>query len=284
MNALATASGTTAFPVAERSCKVLFNRQVNRRYKLIALEAAEPFTRARAGQFFHLLCPQQAGLKPFLRRPMSVYGVRPAGHRIEFLYQITGSGTQSLGLIEPGDALNAVGPLGIGFSFDPSWKRVLVVARGVGMATLAPLVPLAGGESGGAAMSAVLSAREPDDLMQREFEQGAAISVHALFDSDGSSAVESVEALLRRLIASERPDMMYTCGSSRLLKLLQRLGREFGIPGEAALEQQMACAFGVCLCCVREFEVAGAHVHKRVCCEGPVFDLQQVVVDSPWSI
>ena len=257
MNALATASGTTAFPVAERSCKVLFNRQVNRRYKLIALEAAEPFTRARAGQFFHLLCPQQAGLKPFLRRPMSVYGVRPAERRVEFLYQVTGSGTQSLGLLEAGDALNAVGPLGNGFSFDPSWNRVLVVARGVGMATLAPLVPLAGGESGGAAMSVVLSAREPDDLMRREFEQDAAISVHALFDSDGSSAVESVEALLRRLIASERPDMMYTCGSSRLLKLLQRLGREFGIPGEAALEQQMACAFGVCLCCVREFEVAG---------------------------
>ena len=131
-------------------------------------------------------------------------------------------------------------------------------------------------------MTAEPAARAPEDLMREEFAQGTSIEVHAVFDSDGSSALDRVRPLLRRLIETGRPDMLYTCGSARLLALAQRLCREYGLRGEAALEQQMACAFGVCLCCVREFEVAGERVHRRVCCEGPVFDLGQVAADSPW--
>ena len=269
-----------AFPVSECSCPVLRNDSVNDRYKRLELEAEEPLTRARAGEFFHLLCPQHGEDKPFLRRPMSVYAARPAERRIEFLYKVTGPGTRSLAGLRPGDALNAVGPLGRGFTFDPAWRRVLVLARGVGLATMAPLVPLAGAR--GTAVSAVLSARGTEDLMREEFVQGTGIAVHAVFDSDGSSALERVEPLLRRLIEAQGPDMLYTCGSARLLALAQRLCREYGLRGEAALEQQMACAFGVCLCCVREFEVGGGREHRRVCCEGPVFDLRQVVAESTW--
>ena len=269
-----------SFPVVERSCRVVCNDWVNARYKRLALEADAPQTGARAGEFFNLLCPQHGKDQPFLRRPMSVFAARPAERRVEFLYKVTGSGTRTLAGLRPGDALNAVGPLGRGFTFEPAWRRVLVLARGVGLATMAPLVPLAG--ANGAAVCAVLSARGPEDLMREEFMQGAEIEVHAVFDSDGSSALDRVEALLRRLIEAQRPDMLYTCGSARLLALAQRLCREYGLRGEAALEQQMACAFGVCLCCVREFEVDGERLHRRVCCEGPVFDLRQVVPDSPW--
>jgi dihydroorotate dehydrogenase electron transfer subunit len=272
--------GDGGFPVAERSCPVLRNDRVNARYKLLELEADEPLTLARAGEFFHLLCPEQGDDRPFLRRPMSVYAVKPSERRIGFLYKVTGAGTRALAGLRPGDALNVVGPLGRGFSFDPAWRRVLVLARGVGLATMAPLVPLAAER--GTAVTAVLSARSPADLMRGEFVQGSEVDVHPVFDSDGSSAPERVEVLLRRLIETQRPQMLYTCGSSRLLALAQRLCRESGLRGEAALEQQMACAFGVCLCCVREFEVGGQRVHRRVCCEGPVFEMQQVVADSPW--
>ena len=79
-------------------------------------------------------------------------------------------------------------------------------------------------------------------------------------------------------MARDRPDAVFTCGSNRLLVLLQAFCAEFGIPGEVALEQQMACALGVCLCCVRGLRGHdGSIEHRRVCCEGPVFDLQAVV-------
>jgi len=280
VNAPSPVAPEQGFPVVERSCTVLRNDWVNARYKRLQLEADAPQTAAQAGEFFNLLCPQDGEDQPFLRRPMSVYAARPAERRIEFLYKVTGAGTRALAGLRPGDALNAVGPLGRGFTLDPAWQRVLVLARGVGLATMAPLVPLAG--SRGTAVSAVLSARAPQDLMRDEFIQGSGIEVSAVFDSDGSSAPERVELLLRRLIREDRPDMLYTCGSARLLALAQSLCRELGLRGEAALEQQMACGFGVCLCCVREFELAGGREHRRVCCEGPVFDLGQVVADSPW--
>ena len=269
-----------SFPVVERRCPVLRNEWVNARYKRLELEADAPLTGAKAGEFFNLRCPQQGEDQPFLRRPMSVYAVRPAERRIGFLYKVTGSGTRSLARLSPGDALSIVGPLGRGFTLEPAWRRVLVLARGVGLATMAPLVPLAAAR--GTAVTAVLSARGAEDLMREEFVQGTRIDVRAVFDSDGTSALDRVEALLRGLIESQRPDMLYTCGSTRLLALAQRLCGEHGLRGEAALEQQMACAFGVCLCCVREFEVGGERLHRRVCCEGPVFDLRQVVADSPW--
>jgi dihydroorotate dehydrogenase electron transfer subunit len=183
---------------------------------------------------------------------------------------VKGLGTRALERLRPEDALTMTGPLGAGFSFSPGWKRVLLVARGVGLATMAPLVPLAA--RAGVGITAVLSARSPSDLMRDEFLRGAPAQVHAVFDSDGSSAVERVEPLVAGLLRTERPEMVYTCGSNRLLALLQK----FQAQGEVALEQQMACAMGVCLSCVRLFNENGEKVFRRVCCEGPVFALDAV--------
>ena len=47
------------------------------------------------------------------------------------------------GMLEPGDDFNVAGPLGHGFTLDPGWKNIVVLGRGVGLATLAPLSQLA---------------------------------------------------------------------------------------------------------------------------------------------
>ena len=96
-------------------------------------------------------------------------------------------------------------------------------------------------------------------------------------DAEGTSGPARLERILRGLIAGDRADAFFTCGSNRLLLLLQRLGREFAIPGQVALEQQMACGLGMCFCCVREFRVGDAVAHRRVCWDGPVFDLQEAI-------
>lgn len=257
--------------VGMHRCRVVEHRWVNARYKYLRLACPEPLApRTVPGQFYQLACPVIEGEAPFLRRPMSVYGIGPEEDRIEFLYHVKGLGTRSLERLQSSDTLAMIGPLGIGFGFSPQWKRVLLVARGVGLATMAPLVPLA--VRAGVAITALLSARTPADLMREDFLRGAPADVHAVFDSDGSSAVDKVEPLLRGLLAREKPDMVYTCGSNRLLTLLQKLQAH----GEVALEQQMACAMGVCLSCVRLFNENGDKVFRRVCCEGPVFALQAV--------
>jgi dihydroorotate dehydrogenase electron transfer subunit len=257
--------------VGTHACRVVEHQWVNARYKYLRVSCPGPVARDTvAGQFFQLACPVSETEAPFLRRPMSVYGIGPEEDRIEFLYHVKGAGTRALERLRPGDALTMIGPLGTGFSFSPDWKRVLLVARGVGLATMAPLVPLAA--RAGIGITALLSARSPADLMREEFLRGAKAQVHAVFDSDGSSAVPRVEVLIEKLLKDERPDMVFTCGSNRLLELLQRKN----VHGEVALEQQMACAMGVCLSCVRLFNEGAEKVFRRVCCEGPVFPLGAV--------
>jgi dihydroorotate dehydrogenase electron transfer subunit len=259
--------------VGTHACNVVENRWVNARYKYLRLACPLPLARHTvAGQFFQLACPVTDTEAPFLRRPMSVYGIGPEEDRIEFLYHVKGVGTRALERLKPGGSLTIIGPLGAGFSFSSDWKRVLLVARGVGLATMAPLVPLAA--RAGVAITALLSARAPADLMREEFLRGAPAEVHTVLDSDGSSSIERVATLVRRILDQRAPDMVYTCGSNRLLALLQDvLG---STAGEVALEQQMACAMGVCLSCVRLFNEDGAMVFHRVCCEGPVFPIAAV--------
>ena len=81
-------------------------------------------------------------------------------------------------------------------------------------------------------------------------------------DSESTSGPANIERMLRGLIAEGPCDAFFTCGSSRLLRVQQRLAREFGIPGQVAMEQQMACGIGLCYCCVRDFNVGGEIVQS----------------------
>jgi dihydroorotate dehydrogenase electron transfer subunit len=250
---------------------------VNDRYKYLRLESDAPLALVtRPGQFYQLKCPVTLEHQPFLLRPMSVYGTGPAEGVIEFLYNVTGVGTHAMAGLFVGNWMDIVGPLGNTFIFEPSFRRILLVARGVGLATMAPLVQRAA--AAGVALTVVMSARAPKDLMKDEFLRSADARVHCVYDSDGTSSVEAVEGLVRQLIEQEQPDAVYTCGSHRLLMLLQRVLVDYpNICAEVAMEQRMACGMGVCLSCVRMFDCNGDKQFLRVCREGPVFSIRDVV-------
>jgi len=268
-------SASEPHSAAEQLATVVSNAWINQEYKHLVLACGDPATRAEPGQFFHLLCPASGDDVPFLRRPMSVYRIDAAAGRVEFLYKVTGAGTRGIALLEPGDRFDMLGPLGIGFRLDDSWRHIVVVGRGVGLATLAPLAESA--RARGLGVTAILSARRPELLMSVDLFRAQGAVVRTVTDSEGTSGPAHVERLLHELIAAGKAHAFFTCGSNRLMLLLQRLGHEHGIPGQVALEQQMACGLGMCFCCVREFRVEGAVIHRRVCWEGPVFDLQEAV-------
>jgi dihydroorotate dehydrogenase electron transfer subunit len=259
----------------EQSAEVVAHSAVNAEYRHLVLQAAAPATEAAPGQFFQLLCPVPAGGSPFLRRPMSVYGANPASGDVEFLYKITGAGTAGLATLVPGDSLNIVGPLGRGFTLDPAWRCIVAVGRGAGLATLGPLAKLA--QSLGIRVTAILSARRPELVVSDAVFRSCGADVTVVTDAEGTSGPIHVERLLRRLIAEGRCDAFFTCGSARLLAVQQRLAHEFSLAGQVALEQQMACGLGMCFCCVRDFNIDGAVVHKRVCWDGPVFDIAEAI-------
>jgi dihydroorotate dehydrogenase electron transfer subunit len=260
--------------IAENLCRVVSNAPVNSEYRLLVTAAPPLALTIRAGQFFHLACPAIGEDQPFLRRPMSIYQADLARGEISFLYKVQGAGTRGLASLRPGDTLDALGPLGRGFVVPPDSRHMLLLARGVGLATLAPLAGLA--RDNGVAVTAVLSARSPGLIMSEAYLRSMGATTAIVTDATGDSSVEQIETLLQ-MIHAERPiDFVATCGSNRLLTLLQRLAAEWSIEGQVALEQHMGCGMGMCFACVRPFRTAdGAEDYRRVCWDGPVFDLQE---------
>src|SRR5712691_5594212 len=177
--------------VGEFIGNVVSNAWVNDEYKHLVLKVHERALKAYAGQMFHLLCPSPDGAEVWMRRPMSVYRVDQKTGQIEFLYKSTGRGTRGMETLEPGDDFNIAGPLGVGFHLAPDWKNIVVLGRGVGLATLAPLSQLAAERNVG--VTAILSARHEGVVMSRELFEGIGARVITVLDSDNSSAVENVE-------------------------------------------------------------------------------------------
>ncbi|WMT88463.1 dihydroorotate dehydrogenase electron transfer subunit [Pelagibacterium sp. 26DY04] len=259
--------------VADTAARVVANDWVNAEYKLIVLDAPGLAATAEAGQFFNIECPVVGEDKPFFRRPMSTYAADSVSGRVAFLYKVAGAGTRGLAALEAGETTRILGPLGVGFTLPEDIGSIVVLGRGVGLATLAPLAEMA--RERGVAVTAIVSARGPEQVLSVERFRNAGAQVEIVLDSDGTSDIANVEAILRRLHAEGRADGFYTCGSNRLMLLMQNLAAELGIYGEVAMEQQMACGLGMCFCCVRNFNVEGEIVSKRVCWDGPVFPLAE---------
>lgn len=262
-------------PIHDGDCTVKGNRPVNGEYRLLVLDAPPRLLDCEPGQFFHLLCPVAGDLHPYLRRPMSIYGYYPETAELHFLYKVTGEGTSAIATLNPGDKINVLGPLGRGFDIQPHWTNLLLVARGVGLATLAPLALKA--RRLNRRLTAICSARSESVLMSLDYFRALDVNVIPVTDEDGTSNIDHLLPIIENLISDDDIDAMYTCGSNRILKLLQTVGKSHKIPGQIALEQQMACGIGMCQCCVRAFTRDGTIVNERVCREGPVFDLQEAI-------
>jgi dihydroorotate dehydrogenase electron transfer subunit len=258
--------------IEETLCPIVSHEWVNDEYKHLVVQASPKALAGRPGQFFQLLCPSPDAVEVWFRRPQSIYRIDGAAGLLEFLYKVVGRGTQGMATLKPGDQLSMVGPLGNGFALDRRWENIVVLGRGVGLATMAPISQAA--REAGIRVTAILSARDERRILAADLfaSVGRVITV---LDSDGTSAMANVEELLMQLIAEKKADAFFTCGSNRLLQLMKRIAKAHGIPGQAAMEQIMACGLGPCYICVRTFEANGKKEMRRICVEGPVFDLQE---------
>ncbi len=261
--------------IHEVETEVKSHQWVNGEYRLLELSAPASVLDCQPGQFFHLLCPTSKLSQPFFRRPMSIYSFDKAAGELCFLYKVAGIGTAALAELVPGNFLNIVGPLGRGFELCPEWQRPLLVARGVGLATLAPLARQCAER--GLSFTAICSARSRELLMSADLFRSYGAKVITVTDAEGNSGAGNLAALIENLVRERGIDAFFTCGSARLMRMLQQIGARYGIGGQVALEQQMACGIGMCQACVRPFRRESGAVNLRVCREGPVFDLQEVL-------
>ncbi|ASN06203.1 iron-sulfur cluster-binding protein [Virgibacillus necropolis] len=252
---------------------VLLNRQVSKRYWHMIIDTTKLNSPVDPGQFFHIRCSDNQS--PFLRRPLSVYKVND--NTIEFLYLVKGLGTKEMSFIEENETIDIMGPLGEGFHLESTARTILLVARGVGVATLAALAQAAYFQ--GTHCVVILSARTNEDLLAADFLKGFGADVYSVTEEEGTSAVENVKGLIvNEIFEKFKIDNIYTCGSKRLSRLAQEVAETYDIPGEIALEEHMGCAMGACFACVSDIKEEGIVKSVRVCIEGPVFPLRKVLL------
>ena len=233
------------------------------------------------GQFVMIRGAEQQ--EPLLARPLSVYGFRQQGEErdIDLLYRVVGKGTSLLSGMEPGTRMVVLGPLGNGFTPPGNTKNVILVAGGVGVAPLTFLLRSGWLDQTGIAASdciCYLGARTGEQLTGLEGLQRVAVNVCT---DDGSKAFHgTVTDLLRRDIEQYNPHetMIYACGPSAMIRSLGRLLDDRAIPCQVSLEERMACGLGACLgCAVAVHGKSGRKEYRRVCKDGPVFDLREIV-------
>ncbi len=253
---------------------------------------------ALPGQFVHVRTPDWSGL--VLRRPFSINTADKVTGRVTIHFRVTGKGTEWLARMRPGEAAELLGPLGRGFEIDSRSRHLLLVAGGLGMAGVRPLVDVAIAEGRRVAvLFGAASATEvyPSSLLPDEVE-------YLVATDDGSLGHHGrVTELVPDYEAWA--DQAFACGPTPMLAAMARLakGRDdrlgvarlgrkrgaqpdpMGSPGarrrawlQVSLEQTMGCAVGACLGCV----VIGVQGPQRVCREGPVFAADEIAwEDAP---
>ena len=244
------------------------NRRINEKYFKLVFRSARLAAGVKPGQFLHV----QLGpfLDPFLRRPFSYYRVQ--GTRVEVLYEILGRGTALLAGFGAGAKLKIMGPLGRAFSPKAGAKKRVLVAGGVGVP---PLVFLA--ETSAVNYLLIGTKSKAEVLPKQELKKVKAPVLYST--NDGSYGKKGfVTLLLEELIRKEGASELFiqTCGPTIMMNAVMDMARRYKIPGEASMEENMACGVGACLGCM----VKTTKGWTAACTEGPVFRFDHLVRDG----
>ncbi len=233
---------------------------------LVATDPNGALPKMVPGQFAQLRIDESK--ETFLRRPISLHYVDYEKNEVGFLVQKVGAGTASLWEKRPGSVLNAILPLGNGFTMPTSADQsVLLVGGGVGVA---PLLFM-GMEMRrmGARPVFLLGARSKTDLIRLDaYRAQGDVYVTTEDGSEGEKGFVTQHSILQ----SEKFDNIAVCGPKPMMMAMASYARKVGASCEVSLENMMACGLGACLCCV-ENTVDG---NVCVCKEGPVFNVDKL--------
>jgi dihydroorotate dehydrogenase electron transfer subunit len=229
-----------------------------------ALEVVAPRIAARAapGQFVMVTVPGGGFL---LRRPLSLFTVH--SDRVGLLVESRGPGSERLTQVEVGETLDLSGPLGSEFPLE-GVNSALLIGGGIGCAPLQYLADELA--AAGAHVTAAFGFRD-----FRAARVAGAFTIERLWVATEDGSLGRTGTVLEVLAELDVPPhtAVYACGPAPMIGAVQRWTLAEGLRGYASLEAHMACGTGSCHGCVVE-TTRGA---LRVCSEGPVFALDEVL-------
>lgn len=241
--------------------------KVGERYVLIRLTDEHPLPEMAPGQFVELRV--DGSPSTYLRRPISINKVDRDNNELWLLVAIVGDGTRRLANLQTGDTLNALLPLGNGFSLPSSTDaHPLLVGGGVGVAPLLYLGQQLVQQ--GCEPTFLLGARTASDLpLLSHFRQLGRVFLTTEDGSEGERGFVTHHSILGK----ETFSFIYSCGPKPMMMAVARFANQADVPCEVSLENSMACGLGACLCCV-EKTIDG---NVCVCKEGPVLNIKRLL-------
>ncbi|MDP3112264.1 MAG: dihydroorotate dehydrogenase electron transfer subunit [Thermodesulfovibrionales bacterium] len=286
--------------------EIIENSPVNKSHNLLILSSSGISKNSAPGQFY--MIETASSYDPLLKRPFSIFRNNPPSppfsalrrirrgeskggmggfsNRLHFLYRIKGKGTEKMRQMKNGASVSVLGPLGNGYPLPGKNLTPILIAGGIGIASLFPLA-----EKLGKNAYLFYGGRTKEELLMLDELKGM-VKELIISTNDGSAGekgtvVDVLKNFLAQRSALSAQHLLYACGPSPMLEAVSRLATEKGIKGYISMEENMACGVGACLGCtvkvrsqkseVRSKRLTPEFTYKRVCKEGPVFPIEEIV-------
>jgi ferredoxin--NADP+ reductase len=216
---------------------------------------------AKAGQFVIIRVDDHGE-----RIPLTLMDYSTDDGTIEIVFQVVGTTTDKLSLLEVGDCLqDVVGPLGRP-SEVAGLGRVACAGGGVGIAALYPIARACA--QAGNEVKVLLGSRDRDHLILYDRMQALDAVVEVASD-DGSVGIRGfVTELVLKAIKEWHPDKVIAVGPVPMMRAVSILTKEHGVPTVVSLNAIMLDGTGMCGTC--RCEVGGET--RFSCVDGPEFD------------
>ena len=230
---------------------------------------------AGPGQFIQIRVAEPGSNDPLLPRPISIFRIQKSTGIISVIYKTVGRGTSLLSGFRSGELINLLGPIGNGFSIPENVQNVALIAGGVGMPPLFCLAESFLQNLPDCNINLFYGGRSVRDLLELDLWSQTGVKLFTTTEDGSFGELGFITPVFLKEHKMQKFDYIAACGPQPMLKAVQEIALTEEINGELSLESHMACGVGACLGCTCQTNSG----YKRVCVDGPVFPIKEVV----WS-
>jgi len=249
--------------------EILEKRNLNDTVTLLTVSAPFIAKKVKAGQFIIVRTDEKGE-----RIPLTVEDFDSEKGTITIVFQSIGYSTKKLALMNVGDyILDVVGPLGCPTEFGNP-KRAVVIGGGVGCAIAYPQAKAL--HNMGVKTDVIAGFRNRDIVILEDEMREVSDNCYIVTDDGSYGEKGLVTDVLKRLIPTEKYDLVIAIGPIPMMKFVSLATKEYGIKTIVSLNPIMIDGTGMCGGC----RVKIGDEIKFACVDGPDFDGHLVDFDE----
>jgi dihydroorotate dehydrogenase electron transfer subunit len=265
--------------------KVVSNREIVEGYLMMSVRLSRTFEAPLPGQFVMIRSKERA--ERLLGRPFSVCRFQRGKNSvvIEILYRVVGDGTYAMSRLKRGSELEILGPLGRPFEVIRQIRNIVLIAGGIGVAPIRFLLEhlKKGLTDYEPRIRFYMGAKTAGELIGLNGLEVLCEEVKVCTDDCSMGhhgfVTQPLEQDLKSFPLADT--MIYACGPVGMIRQLAGLLEGHPVPCQVSMEERMACGLGACLgCAIAVKGRNGVREYRRVCKDGPVFDIRDIRWDK----